>query len=117
MYPPTPAGLADVAHVGEPIRDSSPGAAWLMATAARAAEIQQQLAEGHDRDSVVTSHAHYAIEDAHFDPCQVAADLRVPLCHRARSTGQEFAASVALFRVARSLLDKLTAAEPDPAQP
>jgi hypothetical protein len=115
MFPPTPVGLADVAHVGEPIEDCSPGAAWLIATAARAAEIQQQVAEGNNRDSVVTLPAHYAIEDAHFDSCEVAADLQVPMCHRARSTGQEFAASVALFRVARSLLDKLTAPELDRA--
>jgi hypothetical protein len=112
MFPPTPDRLADVARVNPPIHDSSPGAAWLLATAARAAEVQQQLAEGHDRDTLVTLHAHYAVEDVHFDPCKVAADLQVPLCHRARATGQQFAASVSLFRVARSLLDKLTALEP-----
>jgi hypothetical protein len=112
MFPPTPADLADVVHVDHPIRDTSPGAAWLMATAARAAEVQQQIAQGHSRDTLVSLHAHYAIEDPHIDHCTVAADLHVPLCHRARASGQQFAASVALFRVARSLLDKLTACEP-----
>jgi hypothetical protein len=117
MFPPTPAHLADVAHVGHPVRDTSPGAAWLTATAARAAEVQQQVTEGHSRDTLVTLYAHYAVEDPHFDPCKVAADLHVPLCHRAQTTGQQFAASVALFRLARSLLDKLTALEPVAARP
>jgi hypothetical protein len=108
MFTPTPDRLADVARVRHPMRHSSPGAAWLMAAGARAAEVHQQLAEGHNRDTLLTLHAHYAVEDPHFDPCKVAADLRVPLCHRARATGQRFAAEVALFRVARSLLDELT---------
>jgi hypothetical protein len=112
MFPPTPNQLADVAHVHHPLHDTSPGAAWLMVTAARAAEVQQRLAERHDRDPLLTLHAHYAVEDPHFDSCKVAADLHVPLCHRARATGQRFAAEVALFRVARSLLDKLTGIEP-----
>lgn len=117
MFPQTPKRLAEVAHVHHPIGDASPGAAWLMATAARAAEIQQLLAERHNRETLLTLHAHHAIEDRHFDPCKVAADLRVSLCHRAQATGQRFAAEVALFRVARSLLDTLTALEPGGAPP
>ena len=117
MFPPTADRLADAAKVHQPIHDTSPGAAWLMATAARAAEVQQQLAEGHNRATLVTLHAHYAVEDPSFDPCMVAADLHVPLYHRARASGQQFAASVALFRVARGLLDRLTAPEPDALGP
>jgi hypothetical protein len=113
MFPPTADRLADAAKVHQPIHDTSPGAAWLMATAARAAEVQQQLAEGHNRATLVTLHAHYAVEDPSLDPCMVAADLHVPLHHRGRTSGQQFAASVALFRVARGLLDRLTAPEPD----
>jgi hypothetical protein len=114
MFPPTPTRLADVADVHQPIHDTSPGAAWLLATAARAAEVQQQLAEGHERGTLVTLHAHYAVEDRRFDPCKVAADLHVPLCRRARATGNQFAASVALFRVARTMLDELTNVEVRP---
>ena len=109
MFPPTADHLAGAARVHQPVHDTSPGAAWLLVTAARAAEVQQQVAEGHDRDTIVTLLAHYAVEDQSFDPCVVAADLHVPLCHRARTSGQQFAASVALFRVARGLLDRLTA--------
>jgi hypothetical protein len=116
MFPPTPDRLADAARVDQPIHDTSPGAAWLLATAARAAEVQQQVAEGHNRDTVVTLHAHYAVEDQSFDPCRVAADLHLPLCHRARASGQQFAASVALFRVARGLIDRLTALDPVAAE-
>ena len=112
MFPPSPDRLADEANVQRPISDTSPGAAWLVATAARAAAVQQQLAERHNRDTILTLHAHYAIEDPHFDPRKVAADLHVPLCHGARTTGQRFAAEVALFRVARILLDELTTCEP-----
>jgi hypothetical protein len=108
MFPPTPERLADLADVRRPLGDASPGAAWLLATAARAAEIQQQLAEHHDRDTLLTLYAHYAIEDAHFDPCTVAADLHLRLCHRAQAAGHRFAAEVALFRVARALLARLT---------
>jgi hypothetical protein len=111
MFPPTADDLAGAARVRQPVHDTSTGAAWLLATAARAAEVQQQVAEGHDRHTVVTLQAHYAVEDQSFDPCRVAADLHVPLCHRARTSGQEFAASIALFRVARGLLDRLTALE------
>lgn len=114
MLASTPDRLADVADVHEPISDASPGAAWLLSTAARAAEVHQQLAEGHARDTIITLHAHYAVEDPRFDPRKVAADLHVPLCHRAQATGQAFAASVALFRVARGLLDKLTTDHPHP---
>jgi hypothetical protein len=110
MFPPTPDHLAEVAHVRPPLGDGSPGAAWLLATAARAAEVQQQMAEGHTRETLLTLHAHYAIEDPRFNPRKVTADLGVPLCHRARATGHGFAAEVALFRVARSLLDHLTTA-------
>jgi hypothetical protein len=112
MFPPTPDRLADVAQVHNPIDTSSPGAAWLMAAAARAAEVQQQVAEGRNRDELLTLHAHYSIEDPHFDPREVAADLDVPLCQRAHTTGECFAAEVALFRVARSLLDNLTTLAP-----
>jgi hypothetical protein len=108
MFPPTPHQLADVARVGHPIGDASPGAAWLMATAARGAEVQQQVAQHQNRDTLLTLHAHYAIEDRRFDPCKVAADLHISLRHRAQATGQRFAAEVALFRVARRLLDELT---------
>jgi hypothetical protein len=108
MFPPTPARLADVAGVQNPVNDTSPGAAWLLSTAARAAEVQQQVAEHHDRATLLTLHAHYAVEDPHFDPRRVAADLHVPVDHRGRTTGQRFAAEVALFHVARILLDRLT---------
>jgi hypothetical protein len=108
MFPPTPHHLANVAQVGHPIGDASPGAAWLMATAARGAEVQQQVAQHQNRDTLLTLHAHYAIEDRRFDPCKVAADLHISLRHRAQATGQRFAAEVALFRVARRLLDELT---------
>jgi hypothetical protein len=111
MFPPTPDCLADVAAVHHPIDTGSSGADWLMGTAARAAEVQQQLAEGRNRDELLTLYAHYAVEDAHFDPCEVAADLDLALCHRAHETGQRFATEVALFRVARSLLDNLTTLE------
>jgi hypothetical protein len=76
MFPPTPTELADVVHVDHPIGDTSPGAAWLLATAARAAGVQQQIVRGHDRDTLVTLHAHYAVEDPQFDPCKVAAEVR-----------------------------------------
>ena len=111
MFPPTPESLADAADVRHPVGSTSPGAAWLMATATRAAQVEQQVAEGHRRDALVTLHAHYAIEDPHHDLRRVAADLRVPLCHRAGAQGPGFAVEVALFRVARSLLDRLTAVE------
>ena len=108
----TPGRLASVADVHHPTGDTSPGAAWLMATATRVAEVQQRVAERHSRDTLLTLQAHYAVEEPHLDPCRVAADLHVPLCHRARANGQRFAAEVALFRVARRLLDKLTSLEP-----
>jgi hypothetical protein len=108
MFPPTPGQLATEAHVDQPTGVTSPGAAWLMATAARAAEIQQQLAEGGCRDALLTLHAHYAIEDPRYDLDAVAVDLAVPLCPCARQEGHGFAVEVALFRVARSLLDKMT---------
>jgi hypothetical protein len=41
-----------VEGVHDPIGDVSPGAAWLKATAARAAEVQRLLAEGHNRDTL-----------------------------------------------------------------
>jgi hypothetical protein len=109
MFPPTPDSLADVADVHHPIAPASPGAAWLMATAARAAQVEQQVAQGHRREALVTLHAHYSIEDPHHDLRRVAADLGVPLCRRACAQDHGFAVQVALFRVARSLLDKLTA--------
>ena len=111
MFPPTPNHLATEAHVDQPTGVASPGASWLMATAARAAEVQQQLAEGRCRDALLNLHAHYAIEDPRHDLDEVAADLDVPLCPGARQNGHDFAAEVALFRVARSLLDKLTAVD------
>jgi hypothetical protein len=108
MFPPTPDQLATDAHVQGPTGVSSPGAAWLVATAARAAEVHQQLAEGHSRDALLTLHAHYAIEDPRHDLDEVAADLDLPLCHHAHERGNGFAVEVALFRAARSLLDTLT---------
>jgi hypothetical protein len=111
MFPPTPDQLATDAHLNGPTGTTSPGAAWLMDIAARAAEVQQQLAEGQRRDALVTLHAHYAIEDPRHDLDQVAADLDLPLCDRAGERGQGFAVEVALFRAARSLLDKLTAVD------
>jgi hypothetical protein len=111
MLPPTSNRIVDVAQGHDPIDTTSPGAAWLMATGARAPQVQQQLAEGGDRHELVALHAHYAIEDRHFDPCEVVADLDVPLCCHAHVSGERFAAEVALFRVARSLLDNLTAPE------
>lgn len=101
-----------VEDVHHPIGDVSPGAAWLKATAARVAEVQRLLAEGHDRDTLLTLHAHHATEDPRFDPCRVAADLHVRPCYLARETGERFAAEVALFRLARTLLDKLTSGRP-----
>lgn len=111
MFPPTPEQLATEAHVDQPTGLGSPGSAWLMATAARAAEIQQQLAEGECRDALLTLHAHYAVEDPRHDLDEVAADLGVPLCRGAQRAGYGFAVEVALFRVARSLLDKMTAVD------
>jgi hypothetical protein len=111
MFPPTPDQLATEAHLHGPTGVTSPGAAWLMATAARAAEVQQQVAEGHRREALVTLHAHYAIEDPRHDLDAVAADLELRLCHHAREQGHGLAVEVALFRVARSLLDKLTAVD------
>jgi hypothetical protein len=108
MFPPTPDQLAADAHVDHPAAVTSPGASWLIATAARAAEIQQQVAEGQLRDALLTLHAHYAIEDPRHDLDEVAADLDVHVCPWARQKGHGFAVEVALFRVARSLLDKLT---------
>jgi hypothetical protein len=108
MFPPTLDTLVDIAGVHHPSREASPGGAWLMDTAARAAQIEQQLAEGHRHAALVTLHAHYAIEDARHDPRKVAADLRVPLCRQRREQGCGFAAEVALFGVARVLLDRLT---------
>jgi hypothetical protein len=107
MFPPTSDNLAATAGVHCPMDAFSPGGAWLMATAARAAEAQQQLAEGRHRDVLLTLHAHYAVEDPHHDLRRVAADLRVPLGRPAKAKGQAFAAEVALFRVARRLLDEL----------
>jgi hypothetical protein len=116
MFPPTPDQLASEAQVHGPTGVTSPGAAWLMATATRAAEVQQQIAEGHCRDALLTLHAHYAIEDPRHDLHDVAADLELPLCHHAHGRGHGFAVEVALFRVARSLLDKLTAVDVDVAR-
>ena len=104
-----------LATVHDPVRTTSPGAVWLVAIAARAAQVALELAEGHRRGNLLTLHAQYAIEDLHHDLCKVAADLRVPLCHRAAEAGHGFAAQVALFRVARILLDELTALEPTSA--
>lgn len=116
MFPPTPDQLATEAHVDHPAGVTSPGASWLIATAARAAEIQQQVAEGQRRDALLTLHAHYAIEDPHHDLDEVATDLEVQVCPCARQKGHGFAAEVALFRVARSLLDKLTTVDVVAAQ-
>jgi hypothetical protein len=109
MFPPTLDSLAAMAGVHHPIREASPGGTWLVATAARAAQIEQQLAEGHHHASLVTLHAHYAVEDPRHDPRKVAADLRVPVRRQRPGQGCGFAAEVALFRVARDLLDGLTA--------
>jgi hypothetical protein len=108
----TPDDLASLADVHQPLGDTSPGAAWLLATASRVAEVQQGVAERHGREPLLTLHAHRAVEEPHLDACRVAADLQVPLRHRARADGQRFAAEVELFRVARRLLDKLTSFEP-----
>ena len=94
-----------------PFADDSPGGAWLVATAAHAAQIGQQEAEGGDRATLVELHAHLAVESLPASAvAQVAADLHIPLCSSARVFGFEFAAQVALHRVARSLLDSLTRA-------
>lgn len=109
MFPPSADQLADVVHVHHPFRDDSPGGAWLMATASHAAQIGQQQAEGHDRANLVVLHAHLAVEALPARAAgRVAADLHVPLCGSARLNGSEFAAQVALFRVASGLLDSLT---------
>lgn len=92
-----------------PFRDDLPGGAWLVATAAHAAQIGQQEAEGHDRATLVELHAHMAVESLPAGAAaRVAADLQLPLCRSARSMGSEFAAHVALHRVAFGLLDSLT---------
>jgi hypothetical protein len=116
MFPPTPDQLAIEARVDHPAGITSPGASWLTATAARSAEIRQQVAEGQRRDALLTLHAHYAIEDPRHDLDAVAADLEVQVCPCARQKGHGFAAEVALFRVARSLLDKLTTVDVVAAQ-
>jgi hypothetical protein len=109
MFPPTADQLADVVHLDHPFRDDSPGGAWLVATAAHAAQIGQQEAEGHDRANLVELHSHLAVESLPARAAaRVAADLHVPLCRSARSMGSEFAAQVALYRVASGLLDWLT---------
>lgn len=104
----TPDRLASLADLHHPVGDTSPGAAWLLATASRVAEVHQGVAERHSRERLLTLHAHYAVEEPYLDPCRVAADLQVPLRHRAHADGQHFTAEVELFRVARRLLDKLT---------
>jgi hypothetical protein len=92
-----------------PFADDSPGGAWLVATAAHAAQIGQQEAEGHDRTTLVELHAHLAVESLPANAAnRVAADLQVPLCRSAKLRGSEFAAQVALHRVAFGLLDALT---------
>jgi hypothetical protein len=112
MFPPTDR-YVHVARLHHSIGDAPPGVDWLMATAARAAEVQQQLAEGGpNRDALVTLHAHHAVEDPRYDPGEVVADLDVSVCDLARTCGRRFAAEVALFRIARSLLDELTSPEP-----
>lgn len=116
MFPPTPDQLAAEARVDHPTGVTSPGASWLIATAARAAEIQQQVAEGQRRDTLLTLYAHYAIEDPRHDLDEVAADLEVQVCPSAQQKGHGFAAEVAMFRVARSLLDKLTTVDVVAAQ-
>src|ERR671918_515472 len=52
MFPQTPERLAEVAHVHHPIGNASPGAAWLTATAARAAAIRQLLAKRHNGETL-----------------------------------------------------------------
>jgi hypothetical protein len=47
----------------------SPGAAWLLATASRVAEVQQGVAERHGREPLLTLHAHRAVEEPHLDAC------------------------------------------------
>jgi hypothetical protein len=92
------------------------GLAWLLAAAQRADAINQHVAnvgdasrQGRCRSVFVTEHAHRAVEDPRFDHCRVAVGLHLKLCPTtAHSHSGNFAIEVALFRVAYSLLDRLT---------
>ena len=108
----TPTQLTDFSDVHEPRWH---GLAWLLAVAQRRQMINEQLAgvddetRRHCRQALVTEHAHAAVEDPRFDHWRVASGLRVATCRTAaEARGQTFAIEVALFRVARTLLDRLT---------
>jgi hypothetical protein len=101
--------LAELARVWEPLGNDSPGARWLRATAARAARVSSLAAAGKTRENVVRLHAHHAVEDLGHDTLRVASDLNVRV-RRSRINQHEtrFAAEVALFPVARLLLERLS---------
>lgn len=109
----TPAQLTDSSDVHEPRWH---GLAWLLAVAERRQMIDDQLAgldeetRRHHREALVTEHAHAAVEDRRFDHRRVASGLHgISTCRRAADErGDSFALEVALFRVARALLDRLT---------
>jgi hypothetical protein len=101
--------LAELAGVRAPLGNDSPGARWLQATAARAARVSSLVAAGKTRENVVWLHAHHAVEDLGHDTLRVASDLSVRV-RRSHINKHEarFAAEVALFPVARALLERLS---------
>ena len=109
----TPAQLTDFSDVHQPRWH---GLAWLLAVAQRRQMINEQLAGVDDetrrdcRQVLVTEHAHASVEDPRFDHWRVASGLHVVATCRAaaEARGQTFAIEMALFRVARTLLDRLT---------
>lgn len=106
---PTPV-LALLAGVDEP-GIGTPGAKWLQACAARAHEVATMLATtGEARSQAVRLCAHFAVEDPAYDVRRVAADLRVHVRRTHKNKNEtQFAAEAALYPVARTLLDRISA--------
>lgn len=109
----TPVQLTDVSDVHDPRWHVL---AWLLAVAQRRHMIDHQLAgvddetRRHRREALMTEHAHAAVEDPRFDHGRVASGLHgIATCRTAaEARGESFALEVALFRVALTLLDRLT---------
>jgi hypothetical protein len=109
----TPAQFTDFSDVHDPRWHVL---AWLLAVAQRRQIIDGQLevvddeTRPHRREALVTEHAHAAVEDPRFDHWRVVSGLHnIATCRTAVETrGEAFAVELALFRVARSLLDRLT---------